>query len=207
VNITNCHRVFSPERPGGQPMIAALVMILAFAAAPGYGQSARVSKEDGIAAFETVKAVLQNPRCQNCHIPGDAPLQFDQGLPHAMNVMRGPDGNGSPGLQCKTCHGAGNPPAAWGAHMPPGAPNWKLPPPDRRMVFIGLSSGDLCRLVKDPAKNGGKDFDALIHHVESDELVSWGWHPGVGRAAVPISRDEFVARFKDWIAAGAPCTQ
>jgi len=39
--------------------------------------------------------------------------------------------------------------------MPPGAPDWKLPPPSRKMVFIGLSSGDLCRLVKDPAKNGG----------------------------------------------------
>src|ERR1700752_1017356 len=84
-----------------------------------------VSKEDGIAAFETVKTVLQHPRCQNCHIPGDAPLQFDQGLPHAMNVMRGPDGTGSPGLPCATCHSSANSPEAWGAHMPPGAPNWK----------------------------------------------------------------------------------
>ena len=165
----------------------------------------RVSEKDGIAAFETVKTVLQHPRCQNCHIPGDAPLQFDQGLPHAMNVLRGPIGNGSPGFRCVTCHGAANPPEAWGAHMPPGAPNWKLPPPSHKMVFIGLSSGELCRLVKDPAKNGGKNFDALIHHVAADELVGWGWSPGVGRAPVPIPREEFVAKFKVWIAAGAPC--
>jgi hypothetical protein len=165
----------------------------------------RVSEKDGIAAFETVKTVLQHPRCQNCHIPGDAPLQFDQGLPHAMNVLRGPDGNGSPGLFCVTCHGTANPPAAWGSHMPPGAPSWKLPPPNHKMVFLGLSSGELCRLVKDPAKNGGKNFDALIHHVAADELVGWGWNPGIGRAPVPIPRDEFVAKFKEWIAAGAPC--
>ncbi|HKF44051.1 MAG TPA: hypothetical protein VKG01_13185 [Thermoanaerobaculia bacterium] len=166
---------------------------------------APASREDGLAAFETVKAVLQHPRCQNCHIPGDAPLQFDQGLPHAQNVRRGPDGNGSPGLTCATCHGAANPPTAWGEHMPPGAPSWKLPPPGHKMVFIGLSSGALCRLVKDPAKNGGRNFEALIRHVSEDALVGWGWSPGVGRAPVPIPRDEFVARFKDWIGAGAPC--
>ena len=196
------------KRVPGPVMVAALAIPMALAATSASGQSRtspRVSKEDGIAAFETVKAVLQHPRCQNCHIPGDAPLQFDQGLPHAMNVMRGPVGMGSPGVPCATCHGTANPPAAWGAHMPPGAPNWRLPPPGHKMVFIGLSSGDLCRLVKDPANNGGKDFDSLIRHVESDELVGWGWHPGVGRAAVPIPRDEFVSRFKDWIAAGAPC--
>lgn len=182
-----------------------IAVSICWAARPSASAQTRISKEDGIVAFETVKAVLQHPRCQNCHIPGDAPLQFDQGLPHTMNVIRGPDGNGSPGLSCATCHGAANPPAAWGAHMPPGAPSWKLPPPGHKMVFIGLSSGDLCRLVKDPAKNGGKDFDALIRHVSEDALVAWGWNPGVGRAPVPIPRDEFVARFKDWIAAGAPC--
>jgi len=173
--------------------------------APASSAQARVSKDQGLAAFETVKTVFQHPRCQNCHIPGDAPLQFDQGLPHAMNVRRGPDGHGSPGLTCATCHGAENPPDSWGAGMPPGAPDWKLPPPSRKMVFIGLSSGDLCRLVKDPAKNGGKNFAALIHHVADDKLVGWGWNPGNGRAAVPIPRDEFVAKFKEWVAAGAPC--
>ncbi len=164
----------------------------------------KVSKEDGIAAFETVRAVFQHPRCQNCHIPGDAPL-FEGGRPHAMGVLRGPDGNGSPGLTCATCHGAANPPDGWGAGMPPGAPNWKLPPPGQKMVFIGLSSGDLCRLMKDPAKNGGRSLDALIRHVAEDKLVGWGWNPGIGRAAVPIPRDEFVAKFKEWVAAGAPC--
>src|SRR5215831_8940826 len=100
-----------------------------------------VSGAEGAATFETVRAVLQHPRCQNCHIPGDAPLQFDAGLVHGQNVMRGGDGMGAPGLPCSTCHGTANPPASWGEHMPPGAPSWRLPPPQRKMVFIGLSSG------------------------------------------------------------------
>ena len=51
---------------------------------------AALAQADGRAAqaFEMVRSVLQHPRCQNCHIPIDAPLQFDAGMPHAMNVKR-----------------------------------------------------------------------------------------------------------------------
>jgi mono/diheme cytochrome c family protein len=161
--------------------------------------------DSAIAAFATVQAVLQHPRCQNCHIPGDAPLQFDAGTPHAQNVQRGPDGKGVPGLPCATCHGAANPPASYGPHLPPGAPNWHLPPPERKMVFIGLSAADLCATVKDPKRNGGKDFAALVEHVSHDKLVLWGWEPGVGRAPVSVPHDRFVAAFKTWMAGGAPC--
>src|SRR6185436_15271942 len=68
----------------------------------------------GLAAFETVRAVFQHPRCQNCHPAGDAPLQGDEGRPHNQNVQRGPKGEGMVGLECATCHGAANPPAAYG---------------------------------------------------------------------------------------------
>lgn len=165
----------------------------------------QTSAGTGVAAFETIRAVLQHPRCQNCHIPGDAPLQFDEGRVHGQNVKRGPEGKGSPGLGCATCHFSGNPPASYGAHIPPGAPNWHLPPPQRKMVFIGLPSGDLCRTVKDKKANGGKDLAALLEHVSHDKLVLWGWNPGVGRDPVPISHAEFVAKFKQWVEAGAPC--
>ena len=188
---------------------AALVLAILAVAVAAISWSAppppSVSEKDGLAAFETVRTVLQNPRCQNCHIPGDAPLQFDAGLPHQQYVLRGPDGLGAAGLKCSTCHGSANPPASYGAHTPPGAPNWHLPPPDTKMVFIGLSSGEVCRTLKDPAKNGGKDFAALEKHVASDQLVLWGWNPGVGRDAVPVPHAEFVAKFKTWIDAGAPC--
>ena len=174
------------------------------AASPG---AATVSKAEGVAAFEAVRAVLQHPRCQNCHIPGDAPLQFDAGLPHALGVVRGPEGRGAPGLPCATCHGAANPPASYGAQMPPGAPNWHLPPPERKMVFIGLPSGELCRRLKDQKENGGKDLAALLHHMRDDALVLWGWSPGVGRAPVSVPHEELVAKLEQWIAAGAPCPQ
>ena len=89
--------------------------------------------------------------------------------------------------------------------MPPGAPNWHLPPPEHKMVFIGLSAGELCRGLKDRKENGGKDMAALLEHVAEDELVLWGWNPGVGRAPVDVPHEEFVAAFRKWADAGAPC--
>lgn len=165
----------------------------------------RVTPEQALAAFDTVQAVLQHPRCQNCHIPGDAPLQLDSGQTHLQNVLRGPDGRGVPGLPCSTCHAAANPPDSYGAHTPPGAPNWHLPPPDRKMVFIGLSKADLCATIKDPRRNGGKNAAGLLAHVDHDALVLWGWHPGVGREPVSIPHDEFVHSMKTWIDGGMPC--
>jgi hypothetical protein len=159
----------------------------------------------GLEAFATVQKVLQHPRCQNCHIPGDAPLQFDDSRPHAQNVLRGPDGKGAPGLQCATCHDTKNAPASWGARMPPGAPNWHLPPPDKKMVFINLSPAELCAVIKDPQKTNGKDLPAMLKHIAEDKLVLWGWDPGVGRAPVDVPHAQFVAAFKEWMDAGAPC--
>jgi hypothetical protein len=163
------------------------------------------SANPALGAFDTIQAVLQHPRCQNCHIPGDAPLQFDEGTAHAQNVRRGPDGKGAPGLPCATCHATSNPPASYGPHMPPGAPNWHLPPPQRKMVFIGLSKAELCATIKDPSRNGGRNLAAVLEHVSHDPLVLWGWQPGIGRAPVAVPHDAFVASVKTWIAGGAPC--
>src|SRR5262245_56999147 len=153
---------------GGTAVAVTAGVALLSRAAPA-APSANVSKADGVAAFETVRAVLQHPRCQNCHIPGDAPLQLDVGRTHTLGALRGPEGKGSAGLLCSTCHASANPPASYGAHVPPGAPNWSLPPPDHKMVFIGLGSGELCRRLKDTSVNGGKDLDALVEHVSSDK--------------------------------------
>ena len=162
-------------------------------------------RAQAVTAFATVQKVFQHPRCQNCHIPGDAPLQFDAGLPHAMGVARGPDGKGAPGLPCATCHGTQNLPASYGAHVPPGAPNWHLPPPEHKMAWIGLSPTALCETIKSKKQNGGRNFAALIKHVSEDSLVLWGWHPGGTRAPVPVPHDELVVKFKQWAAAGGPC--
>lgn len=162
-------------------------------------------RDKGIAAFATVQKVFQHPRCQNCHIPGDQPLQFDAGIPHAMGVVRGPDGKGAAGLPCSTCHGEANLPASYGVNAPPGAPHWALPPPDHKMAWIGLPAPKLCEMIKDKRSNGGRDFAALIKHVSEDKLVLWGWEPGGERKPVSVPHPEFVAAFKTWAQADGPC--
>ncbi len=166
--------------------------------------------QDGVQAlraFETVREVLQHPRCQNCHIPGDAPLQFDQGEPHAMNVRRGHDGRGLVGMECSSCHQTRNLPAAYGSPAPPGAPNWHLPPENMKMVFIDLSSAELCRVLKNPASNGGKSAEQLVEHVAEDGLVLWGWEPGGQRTPVSVPHARFVGAFKEWVEGGMPCPE
>ena len=187
------------------PVVLAGLSIVSFAVRLGAAETPGDKRAAALQAFDTVQSVLQHPRCQNCHIPGDAPLQLDEGVVHTQNVLRGALGTGVPGLRCQACHAAENPPASYGPNMPPGAPSWHLPPANRKMVFIGLSKADICATIKDPARNGGKDLAALLEHVSHDKLVLWGWDPGVGRAPVSVPHDQFVAATKTWIDGGAPC--
>ncbi|HEY3177751.1 MAG TPA: hypothetical protein VGL25_02590 [Casimicrobiaceae bacterium] len=161
--------------------------------------------DGGLVAFELVRSVLQHPRCQNCHIPGDAPLQYDEGLRHAQYVMRGPTGHGAIAMECNTCHGDANRPASYGDRAPPGAPNWHLPPPETKMVFIGLSPRQLCETIKNQRTTGGKDLTAMYVHLRDDKLVAWGWNPGGNRAPAPATQTETAAAFKTWVDAGSPC--
>jgi hypothetical protein len=167
------------------------------------GKSAR-SSTGGAAAWETVYEVLQHPRCLNCHPAGDSPLQGDERAAHAQNVRRGPEGHGMFAMRCETCHQTQN---AIGPHLPPGAPNWHLPEPGMKLVFEGRSSGELCRQMKDPKQNGHKTPEQLYHHFADDALVGWGWDPGVGRAPVPIPREELVAAVRAWIDGGCGCPE
>jgi len=169
------------------------------------GVDSQTPRTAALAAFDTIQTVLQHPRCQNCHIPGDAPLVFDTGIAHPQNVQRGAAGIGAPGLPCTTCHGTSNPPASYGPNTPPGAPGWRLPPPGQKMIFIGLSKADLCATIKDPQRNGNRTLAALLEHLSHDKLVLWGWNPGAGRAPVSVPHDAFVASVKTWMAGGAPC--
>jgi hypothetical protein len=183
-----------------------LLAIVAIAACSHTPPAETAPKPDPIASFETVKAVLQSPRCVNCHPDGDRPTQGDDSHLHLQLVVRGPQGKGAPGLACTTCHGLANLPASYGPHMPPGtSEGWRLPPPEEKMTFAGRSSKALCEQLKDPKQNGGKTMAQLIDHVEHAPLVLWGWNPGYGRAHVTISHEEFVKAFRAWAAAGAPC--
>ena len=56
-----------------------------------FGRVSAQSSDDteSLRAFAVVASVLTSPRCLNCHVPGDSPLQGDMGTPHNMNVRRG----------------------------------------------------------------------------------------------------------------------
>jgi len=185
------------------------IVLLAVAAcgarSPSTSSSGTAAAPSGVVAWETVRSVLQHPRCQNCHPRGDVPLQGDDGHPHLQNVQRGPDGKGMVGERCSTCHGPMNLPESYGLHTPPGVTTgWRMPKPDERLVFVGVASGALCEQVKDPAHNGGKNMAALREHLD-DPLVTWAWTPGVGRTPPPVSREAFLAAWTTWANAGAPC--
>jgi hypothetical protein len=169
------------------------------------GSGTGPAAEAGLTAFETVRSVLQHPRCQNCHPRGDTPLQGDDGHLHNQNVLRGPDGHGMVGERCTTCHGPLNPPDSYGDHSPPGvSTGWRMPKPEQRLVFVGVAPGALCEQIKDPARNGGKDMAALRTHLD-DPLVTWAWNPGLGRTPPPVTRQAFLDAWTTWASAGAPC--
>src|SRR5262249_23260549 len=122
-----------------------------------------------------------------------------------MKVRRGADGGGSgPAVRCGACHQETN---AIALHAPPGAPGWRMPSAAAPMAWQGLTNAALCRSLKEPATNGNKSLEQLVEHVSRDKIVSWGWNPGPGRSTPPLSHEQFVAAFRSWAAAGAPCPE
>jgi uncharacterized membrane protein len=160
------------------------------------------SKKDSLTsvnAFKKVYAVLQSPRCMNCHPKGDIPLQGDDNRLHAMFPKRGTDGKGILTMKCTNCHQTEN---TAGLKTPPGSPEWHLPPTDMKMVFQGRSAHELAKQLVDPKQNGNKDLTALIAHAD-DGLVKWAWSPGEGRTLPPISHTEFKEAWITWLTHGA----
>lgn len=170
------------------------------------GAQTKTARDDAgaRAAFLESYKVLMHPRCMNCHPAGDVPLQGDDSRLHIQNVQRGPDGRGVYALKCANCHQLTNLP---GENMPPGNPNWHLPPAKMRMVFEGKTPGQLCRQLKDKRQNGGKTIAEIIHHVSQDSLVLWGWEPGDGRTKPPLPHAEFAAQMRAWADKGAACPE
>jgi hypothetical protein len=152
-----------------------------------------------IALFEEAGKVLQHPRCVNCHPATERPLQTEAMRPHQPLVVRGADGHGAPSMACNTCHHARN----FDPARVPGHPQWHLAPAS--MAWEGRTLGEICEQIKDPARNGGKDMAALIHHMAEDSLVGWGWAPGAGRLPAPGTQAEFGALLRTWADAGAHC--
>lgn len=161
-------------------------------------EASRADDAAGLAAWDKIQSVLQHPRCMNCH-QATSPLQGDARKPHAPMVSRGPDGTGAGSMRCAMCHKATNN-SMTGV---PGAAHWRLAPVE--MVWQDLAPPALCAMLKDPKRNGNRDGAALVHHMEVEPLVLWGWAPGEGRAAVPLSHKVFIAQMREWVSNGMPC--
>jgi hypothetical protein len=180
-------------RPG---LLIVLLIVLGTGAAV-WGQTQSAGAGDSLAAWGKIVTVLQHPRCLNCH-QLNSPLQEDSRRMHIPHVVRGADGHGVGPMRCGNCHNDSNNLTS----RTPGAPEWSLAPVS--MLWQGLSSGDLCRMLKDPARNGKRSPEALVEHMSSP-LVLWGWNPGPGLEPVPIPHAEFINLMKVWVAGGTAC--
>jgi len=141
------------------------------------------------AMFTELGKVLTNPRCTNCHPAGDRPRQ----------TARGPDGHGTETMRCSICHGNAN----FDPGRMPGHPEWHLAP--REMAWEGKSIAEICAQITDPARNGGRKVEDLIHHIGEDTLVGWAWHPGFDRSPAPGTQKEAGALVAAWVKTGAAC--
>jgi len=152
-----------------------------------------------VKAFMDVYKVLLSPRCMNCHPAGDIPLQGDDSHLHVMFPKRGIEGKGLYAMKCSNCH---QPTNVTGLNMPPGHPDWHLPPANMKMVFEGRTPNQLAKQLVNPKTNGNKTLEKLIEHAD-DGLVKAGWNPGEGRSLPPLSHDEFKQAWITWIKTGA----
>jgi hypothetical protein len=188
--------------------VAVLVtsMLTAYAVSDGLPETlASPESFDGIAdpaarsaaLFTELGKVLTHPRCVNCHPAGDRPRQTDAGRLHQPPVERGADGYGLPALRCPICHQQAN----FDPGRVPGNPIWHLAP--REMAWEGKSLAEICAQIKDPARNGGRQPEALIEHIGADHLVGWAWAPGYGRRPAPGTQKQAGALVEAWVKTGA----
>ncbi|AXC51308.1 Isoquinoline 1-oxidoreductase subunit [Paracoccus suum] len=155
------------------------------------------------AIFEEMGKVLTHPRCLNCHPVTGGPSQGDDMHPHSPAMVRGEADFGPTGLNCNTCHGTENVSFATEPGSIPGHDPWQLAPVS--MGWQGVSLRDICEQIKDPARNGGKDLEAIYEHNAHDGLVGWGWDPGEGRTPAPGTQEVFGQLTRTWIDTGAAC--
>ena len=74
---------------------------------------------------------------------------------------------------CNTCHQSENNDFSG----VPGAPEWSLAP--HSMRWEGLSRVEIAQSMLDPARNGGRSHEDVMHHLTEHELVLWAWTPGI----------------------------
>jgi hypothetical protein len=151
------------------------------------------------ALFTEAGKVLTHPRCMNCHPAGDRPRQGDVRRLHQPPVERGEDGFGLPAMRCQICHQTAN----FERAGVPGNPGWRLAP--HEMGWEGKTLAQICEQIKDPARNGGRSLEDIVHHVGEDPLVGWAWAPGGNRQPAPGTQAQAGALLDAWVKTGAVC--
>lgn len=177
-------------------------------------QEGSVSREDGLAAWDRVHAVVSHPRCANCHVGEDnIPMwsgpEYPQTGPHGMNIDAGDSRIGAETLPCATCHVTSSAPANGPSDAPAAMIDWQLAPVD--MIWFGQSSAQICAQMSDPARNGGRDWIQLAEHLRDDAahggFVAWGFAPGGARQPAPGDLQSHIDDVLKWGAAGQPCPE
>jgi hypothetical protein len=204
----------SDTRSGLSVALAALVMSLSAGyaasqsgsdappnalASPESFASIADGEQRSAAYFVELGKVLTHPRCVNCHPAGDRPRQGEDGRPHEPPVWRGADGHGLPAMRCPICHQKAN----FDPGRVPGHPEWHLAP--RSMAWEGKTLLEICQQIKDPARNGNRKVEELVHHIGDDTLVGWAWAPGYGRQPAPGTQAQAKALVDAWVKSGAAC--
>ena len=171
-----------------------------------------VGKDEGLKAWQRIEMVVMHARCANCHVGSDnIPMWTVAGeietRPHGMNINADASRIGAQGIRCATCHVTSTAPNTV-AHAPPhaGIP-WQLAPVE--FVWFGKAGAEICRQLRDPKHNGGRDTAGLIAHLRHDAeqhgFIPLAWKPGGGRSTPPGSFEDHVKDVATWGAAGQPC--
>jgi hypothetical protein len=104
-------------------------------------------------------------------------------------------------LRCQTRQSQGTLHEGASYQSIPGHPRWMMAPIE--MAWQGKSIGDICRQIKDPTRNGGHDLALLHDHLAKDDLVAWGWQPGVARESAPGNQALLGELVQAWTDTGA----
>lgn len=169
-----------------------------------------VDRITGLEAFERIYEVASHPRCSNCHvgqsgIPMWSGPSYGQTRPHGMRIKAGGSRIGVEYLTCGTCHIKSTRPQTIPHAAPRADGHWRLAPAGAG--WFGSTSNWVCEQLRDPARNGGMDYEKLANHAGHDAILQWAWSPGPGRQPAPYSAEEHSMDIHIWGAAGQPCPE
>lgn len=167
-----------------------------------------VTEAAGLEAWSRIYQVASHPRCANCHTgASDRPMwsgpSYGEARPHGMGIRAGESRIGAEYLLCSTCHSYSERPQTLAHAAPRAGADWQLAPVEAD--WFGQSSAYICAQLRDPERNGDRDYLELAEHLGHDLILHWAWSPGPGREPAPYSLEEHVVDMLLWGAAGQPC--